>query len=233
MHFHVVLTGSPCKLSGSISAPARKNLWQISSVPPREFQAIQHRRNDVTTSRSLAQGNALAGSREEELWASSPPLLESVGRNKKHEQEVGQGTRRLENVKITLRYSCLLLCGATWHIPASWEGTIATLGVAGVTQRMRRVNSDSLSLPMDSFPHSWQQGAIPIIMGVQFTENESEFPQISLETFPDPKFALLALPCEILAPKDFFREEHKKVTISKMSLKELPWSFSPFLSQPL
>lgn len=171
MHFHVVLTGSPCKLSGSISAPARKNPWQISSVPPREFQAIQHRKDDVTTRRSLALGNALAGSREEELWALSPPLLESVSRNKKQEQEAGEGKKRLENVKTTLRFSSLLLRGVTWHIPATWEGTIATLGVAGVTQQMRRVNSDSLSLSMDSFPHSWQQGAIPIIMGIQFTEN--------------------------------------------------------------
>lgn len=88
------------------------------------------------------------------------------------------------------------------------------------------------SLPVDSFPHSWQQGAIPIIMGAQFMENESKFQQISLKIFPAPKFALLPLPCDILAQGDFLGRT-QKVAISKMSLKELSRSFSPPLSQSL
>lgn len=115
MHFRVVLTGSPCKLSGSISAPARKNPWQIPSVPPREFQAIQHRRNDVTTSRSLAQGNALAGSREDELWASSPPLLDSVGRNKDAPTRSGRGNKEVGECE---NHSEVFLFVAVWsHLP--------------------------------------------------------------------------------------------------------------------
>lgn len=80
---------------------------------------------------------------------------------------------------------------------------------------MGRINSDSLSLSVDSFPHSRQQVAIPIIMGSQFTENKSEFPQISPEIFPVPKFALLALPHDILAQEDFFKDEHKKSQFQK------------------
>lgn len=85
------------------------------------------------------------------------------------------------------------------------------------------------SLPVDSFPHSWQQGAIPIIMGAQFMENESKFQQISLKIFPAPKFALLPLPCDILAQGDFLGRNTKSCNFKNVS----EGTIKIFLSSPL
>lgn len=75
-----------------------------------------------------------------------PVWAEMRSTNKMRERE--QGGRR--KWKATKTFSCLLPCVASCHIPATWESTMATFYVTGVTKnnRMRKYNSASLFLPL-------------------------------------------------------------------------------------
>lgn len=66
-------------------------------------------------------------------------------------------------------------------------------------------------------------------MGAQFMENESKFQQISLKIFPAPKFALLPLPCDILAQGDFLGRNTKSCNFKNVS----EGTIKIFLSSPL